>query len=215
MKKTVFLFACFLALTTTIFAQKPLEGYINYSFKILGDGAEAIESMMPSSMELYSSKKAIMVKINGGLMGSMMGDMITTAKGSYMVKHDEKIVYNLGKGEQKENDNVKVVKEDEKITIAGLECQKYKVTKTDAKGEQTSYVWINTDYIFPVTGGKGAENMGVPDVPGIAMKIMNSQAGFTVVITASEFKTGKQDKKHFAIPKGYEKKDSAPSLTGL
>lgn len=214
MRKPVFIFSFFLVISTTLFAQKPLEGYINYSFKVLGDGAETIESMMPSSMELYSSKKSIMVKINGGLMGNMMGDMITTAKGSYMVKHDEKTVYNMGKGEKKA-DSVNVVKEDEKITIAGLECQKYKVTKTDAKGEQTSYVWINSDYKFPVTGGKGAENMGVPGVPGIALKIMTSQGGFTVVISALEFKTGKQDKKYFTIPKGYAKKDSPPSLTGF
>jgi len=209
MKKLSLFFVCLTA-TTSLFAQKVFEGHISYSFKIIGEGVEAYESMMPTSMDIYSSKKAIMVKMNGGMMETMMGEIVSTPKESFMIKHSEKTTYII-KEEAAKDENPKVVKEGEIITICGLSCQKYKVTKTTTQGEQTSYVWINTDYKFPVTGGKGAENMGVPGVSGIAMKTMSSQAGMTVVLTATEFKTGKQDKKYFTVPKGYAKKDFDPN----
>ncbi len=214
MKKLSVLITCLIA-TTTLFAQKPFEGHIKYSFQVMGDNADMMKSMMPTSMEMYSDKKSVMVKINGGMMGSMMGEMITTAKGSYIVKHDEKTIYNVATPPNKEEGAPTVVKEDEKLTIAGLECQKYKVTQTTTGGDQTSYIWINTDYIFPLTGAKGTEKMGVPGVPGIAMKMMTSQAGFTVVIIATEVEKGKQDKKYFELPKDYAKKDSAPTMSGF
>lgn len=212
--RKLFLLLTFLLATTALFAQKPFQGYIKYSFKIMGENAEMMESMMPTSMELYSSKKNMMVKMNGGMMGAMMGDMLSSPKESYMIKHDEKTAYLL-KNPEEAKDNAKVVKEDEVITIQGHSCQKYKVTKTDTKGEQTAYIWITKDYKLPVTGGKGAENMAVPGIPGIAMKIMTSQGGVTVVISAIEIKAVKQDKKYFTFPKGYAKKDFVAGAMGI
>lgn len=209
MKKTALLFLCFIA-TTNLFAQKAFEGYIKYSFKMTGEGMEMMESMMPNSMELYSGKKAMMIKMNGGMMESMLGEIVSTSKESFMVKHSEKAAY-IFKADEVKDDNPKVVKEDEVITINGLSCQKYKVTKNTAQGEQTAYIWLNSDYKLPAMGSKGAENMSVPGVPGIAMKTMTSTGGMTVVLTATEFKKGKQDKKYFAIPKGYAKKDYDPN----
>jgi hypothetical protein len=214
MKKTALLLLCFIA-ATNLFAQKVFEGKLTYSFKIVGEGVEAYESMMPTSMEIYSGKKGMMVKMNGGMLAAMMGEIVSTPKEAYMLKHDEKTAY-LMKDDEDSKNSPQVVKEDEVAEIQGFKCQKYKVTKTTAKGEQTAYIWVNSDYKFPVTGGKGgAENMAVPGVPGIAMKTMTSEAGMTVVLTATEFTTGKQDKKYFTIPKGYAKKDFDPSTFGL
>lgn len=214
MKQLLLLFICFLA-TTNLFAQKVLEGKLTYSFKIMGEGVEAYESMMPTSMEIYSSKKGMMVKMNGGMLAAMMGEIVSTPKEAYMLKHDEETAYLMKDDEASKDNDAQVVKEDEVAEIQGFKCQKYKVIKTTAKGEQTAYIWINSDYKFPVTGGKGgAENMAVPGVPGIAMKTMTSEAGMTVVLTATEFKTGKQHKKYFTIPKGYAKKDFDASTFG-
>ncbi len=213
-KKTTFLILCLIA-TTNLFAQKVFEGHISYSFQILGENSEMAAGMMPTSMEFYSNKKNTLVKMEGGLLATMMGDMLATSKESYQIKHEEKIAYVIKKTEPAKNDGAKVVKEDEVITLQGLSCQKYKVTKTDDKGEQLVYIWISTDYILPLTGGKGTENLSVPGVPGMAMKIMSSQMGLTVVITATEMQQTKQDKKYFSVPKGYAKKDFVPGEMGM
>ncbi len=198
-----------------MFAQKVFEGHISYSFKISGEGVEMYESMMPNSMDLYSSKKAMMINMKGGMMEGMMGDIVSTPKESFMIKHSEKTAY-LFKSDEVKDENPRVVKEDEQISINGLICQKYKVTKNTVQGEQTAYIWLNSDYILPAIGSKGAENMSVPGIPGIAMKTMTSTGGLTVALTVSEFSKGKQDKKYFSIPKGYAKKDYDPNaMLGL
>lgn len=209
MKKTALLLICIIA-TTTLFAQKVFEGHISYSFKISGEGVEMYESMMPNSMNLYSSKKAMMIQMKGGMMEGMMGDIVSTPKESFMIKHNEETAY-LFKDDEAKEESPKVVKEDEVITINGLSCQKYKVTKITAQGEQTAYIWLNSDYKLPAMGSKGAENMSVPGIPGIAMKTMTSTGGLTVVLTVSKFTKGKQDKKLFTIPKSYAKKDYDPN----
>jgi hypothetical protein len=214
MKKITLLFICFIA-TSALFAQKVFEGHINYSFKIMGEGVDAYAALMPTSMDLYSSKKAIMVKINGGMMATMMGEMLSTTKESYIIKASEETAYLYKADADAKDDSPVVVKEDEVLTINGMSCQKYKVTKQTPQGEQTSYAWLNTDYKLPVMGGKGAENMSVPGVSGIVLKTMTSTGPMTVVLTASEFKTGKQDKKYFTIPKGYAKKDYVPGSMGF
>lgn len=210
MKKIFLVLLCFI-ITTNLFAQKVFEGHISYTFKLMGDGVAMFESMMPTSMELYSSKKGILIKANGGMMEAMMGDVLSTPKESCMIKHNEKTAYIYKNDDTKKNDAPKVVKEDEVITINGMSCQKYKVTRTTAQGEQTTYAWLNSEYKLPVMTGKGTENMMVPGVPGIALKTMTSTGGVTIVLTADEFKTGKQDKKYFTVPKGYEKKDYEPN----
>lgn len=214
MKKTAFLLICFIT-TTSLFAQKVFEGHINYSFKFMGEGVDAYTALMPTSMDLFSSKKAMMVKINGGMMESSMGETVSTPKGSYMIKHSEETIYTFKTDAEEKKEIPTVVKEDEVLTISGLSCQKYKVIQHNPTGEQTSYAWINSDYILPVMGAKGAESMAIPGVPGIVLKTMVSQGPITIVLTASEFKTGKQDKKYFAIPKGYAKKEYVPDAMGF
>jgi hypothetical protein len=214
MKKTALLFICFIA-TTNLYAQKVFEGHINYSFKIMGEGMDSYAAMMPTSMDLFSSKKAMMVKINGGMMENTMGETVSTPKGSYMIKHSEKTTYAFNSNAETSEETPTVVKEDEVLTISGFSCQKYKVTRSTPMGEQTSYAWINSDYKLPLMGAKGAESMAVPGVPGIVLKTMVSQGPMTVVLTASEFITGKQDKKYFTVPKGYAKKDYVQGAMGF
>lgn len=217
MKQLLLLFICFIA-ATTLFAQKVFEGHINYSFKIMGEGMDAYGAMMPTSMDLYASKKGTMIKINGGMMEAMMGEVLSTPKESYMIKHSEETAYIYKSDAAEKDDSPVVVKEDEVLTINGMSCQKYKVTTTTAQGDQTSYVWLNSDYTLPVMKGKGNDGMmatGVPGVPGIALKTMTSTGPMTLVLTATEFKTGKQDKKYFTIPKGYAKKDYEPGAMGF
>lgn len=214
MKKSVLLFICLIA-TTGLFAQKVFEGHINYSFKFMGEGVDAYTALMPTSMDLFSSKKAMLVKMNGGMMESTMGETMSTSKGSYMIKHSEKTIYTFKADADSKEETPTVVKEDEVLTINGMNCQKYKVTRDSPMGEQTSYAWINSDYTLPVMGAKGAESMAIPGVPGIVLKTMVSQGPITIVLTASEFKTGKQDKKYFTIPKGYAKKDYVPGAMGF
>lgn len=213
MKNLFLLFVCLIS-TSSLFAQKVFEGHINYSMKLLGEGVDAYAALMPTSMDLYSSKKALMVKINGGMMESTMGETVSTPKGSYIIKHGEETIYTFSADAEENKENPTVVKENEVLTISGLSCQKYKVIKDSPTGEQTTYAWINSDYILPVMGAKGAESMAIPGVPGIVLKTMVSQGPVTIVLTAGEIKTGKQDKKLFAIPKGYAKKEYVPTGMG-
>lgn len=201
-------------LVAPVFGQKVQEAKITYEFKMTGEGVEQMEAFMPTSMEVAAGKSGSMVKINGGMLGSMMGAVVAIKSGTYMIKHDEQTIYEMEDDKEDEEEVKPVVEKlEEVIEILGYKCQKYKVTTPGAAGDVVTFVWVTEDIQFPKVKGM-SQGVQFAGLPGIALKTMASQMGITTVLTATEISTDKLDKDLFKLPKGYEMKKFDPSVFG-
>ena len=157
-----------------------------------------------------------------------MGRTITKTKTgiSYMIKDSEETIYVMDPAKmKKEGDDdaaaadPTVTKEDEVLTIAGYECQKYTVVSQTPQGENTSYLWTTDKFAIPKSeksaGGGMSGMLDAKGVPGTPLKIMTSQMGMTVTITANEVSTKAPSKSMFKFPKGYAKEDFDMSKMGM
>lgn len=202
MKKIVLLSICFSAVTS-VFAQKPFQGYIHYTYSVLGENADNLSQLMPESMEIFADKKNSLVRINGGMFPDIKGDIVSTPEQTFLLKDYEKSYSIILSDSIEAKTEVTIQPEEEVIDILGLSCRKFKITKTTETGEDISYAWINESYVLPVNGLIRTHNMTIPGIKGIAMKTMVTEMGHTVIVRATAFTPGKQNKDLFAIPEGY------------
>ena len=218
MKKISLLFWALLLTVGMTFAQTPFQGTMKYDFKFMGEGIEAYEAMLPTGMEINVLKQDVLTEIKGGMVAMMMGRTLSKAKKgiSYMIKDSEETIYVMVPKKMKKDDDgeeevePEITKEDETITIAGYECQKYKVVQ----GESTTYVWATDKFAMPkspegaASGGGGMGGMiSMKGLQGTPLKIMTVQQGMTVTITASDINMTAPAKSMFKLPKGYAKED--------
>ena len=214
MKNVVVAIIC-MAASFVLFAQKSLQGKITFKAELTGEGAEMARSMMPDSYEYWVGKGNILFKMNGGLAQSMLGDILITADGNtYMIKHAEKVFYNLKNKEVQEQPKSNVELQDEMLSILGYDCKKYKV-ETELNGSPTTqHVWVTDKYkidIAPKNKVAGAAGgILVEGINGIPLKIMASVMGMTSVLTATELKEEKFPKSTFKLPKGYKEEAFDP-----
>ncbi len=228
MKKINSIFWALLVIASTAFAQSPFQGTIKYDFNMDGEGIEAYKAMLPTGMEITVLKTDVITEIKGGMAAMAMGRTITKTKTgiSYMIKDSEETIYVMDPAKmKKEGDDdaaaadPTVTKEDEVLTIAGYECQKYTVVSQTPQGENTSYLWTTDKFAIPKSeksaGGGMSGMLDAKGVPGTPLKIMTSQMGMTVTITANEVNTKAPSKSMFKFPKGYAKEDFDMSKMGM
>ena len=228
MKKINSIFWALMVIAGSAFAQTPFQGTIKYDFNMTGEGIEAYQAMLPTGMEITVLKTDVISEIKGGMAAMAMGRTITKTKTgiSYMIKDSEETIYVMDPAKMKkdgdedatETDPV-VTKEDEVLTIAGYECQKYTVVSQTPQGESTAYLWTTDKFSIPKSS-KGANSgmsgmLDAKGVPGTPLKIMTSQMGMTVTITANEVSTKAPSKTLFKMPKGYAKEDFDISKMGM
>lgn len=206
--------------TGVAFAQSTFQGTLKYGFNFMGEGIEAYQAMFPTDMEIAVLKTDLSVEVKGGMAAMAMGRTITKTKTgvSYMIKDSEETIYVMDPAKQKETDPAaeeakpEITKEDEVLTLAGYECQKYKVVTNGEQGESVAYVWVTDKLMLPkskVESNKGGMSgmLDIKGVPGTPLKVMTTQMGMTVTITAKEVDAKAPDKKLFKLPKGYAKED--------
>lgn len=207
MKKVLIALVLTFAVSTS-FAQKLFEGHIKYKFQISGEGAESMEAFMPTSMELFVSKKGMVTKMNGGMMAAMMGNIIVNDNGAYILQDAEKKALEIDKEEMEkeaaeaEEPVIEKLKETEKIQ--GYKCQKYKTTTKDESGaEVVSFMWVCSDYKMPEFKSPTSSNVTVKGVEGMVLKTSSETMGFTVTLLAEEIDTKAPDKAMFSVPSDY------------
>ncbi len=217
MKKILSIFLVLSALALQSYAQKSFEGTITFSMKVMGSGAEMMAAFMPTgSIHQYKGADYLM-KFEGGMMGSMMGDILMKDGVVYAVKTDEKTAYKFedeANGEAPPKPNIS--KEDEVIEILGYKCQKYLAETETPQGPVSVYVWATQDLKIakPKTSGKSSMMMSsslfMEGVDGVVLKKMTNIDAMgmtlTTVETVTEIKAGKLSKKLFVIPKNFAMK---------
>lgn len=220
LKNTVLCLLALMILSAPAFAQKPFEGTIVYSIKMLGENADQMAAFMPESYEYSVKDHLLKFKMNGGMTAAMMGEFIVDGKAetAYMVKHNEQTVYKMPTEDEDEAEvggEPQITKEDETIEIAGYQCQKYAVTKDMGNGEEsTQYLWVTEEIQIEkpkkskkMSGG----NIFVDGIDGFPLKVMTETMGMTMIMTATTLDMTKLDKEEFEIPSNYEMKEFDPS----
>jgi hypothetical protein len=220
MKHLITMMLALVFATSAANAQEVFQGTLQYDFKFSGEGIEQAQAMLPTGMKLQVRKSDMIVEMQGGMMAMMMGKIITYGKKgkSYMIKDSEETIYTMDPEKLKGDDDGDtpdpvITKEDETLTIAGYECQKYKVVAETAQGEVTQYVWVTDKIKMPeskggsgMSGGMGA-NLSMKGLPGMPLKTMVNQGPVTVVMTAKKIDNTVLDKSLFKLPKGYDKEE--------
>lgn len=216
--KKLFTFLFVIAVSVTALnAQDAFQGTLKYDFKMMGEGVEQFQAMLPTGMEMAVRKSDMTVEIQGGMAAMMMGKILVKGKKgkSYMIKDSEETIYVMDPKKNDDGaDDVKpeITKEDETINIAGYECQKYKVTTETAQGPVTQYVWVTEKLKMPEMkgnasmGGMGS-SLSVKGLPGMALKTMAVQGPMTIIVTATKVDKNVPDKSNFKLPKGYSKEE--------
>jgi hypothetical protein len=220
MKKIYSIIWAMVLVSGMAFAQDSFQGTMKYDFSFQGEGIEAYQAMLPTGMEISVLKTDVLMEVKGGMAAMAMGRTLSKTKTgvSYMIKDSEETIYVMDPAKAKKDEDPNeakaepvVTKEDETLTIAGFECQKYKVVSGGPQGENVAYVWVTDKYKLPkseVSSGNGMTGMlDIKGLPGMPLKVVTTQMGMTVSITANEISTKLPDKKLFKLPKGYAKEE--------
>ncbi|MCX7744703.1 MAG: DUF4412 domain-containing protein [Flavobacteriales bacterium] len=223
MKKIIL---CFSALCISLLSFAQFEGEVKYSISISGDKEiEQQKAMMPTHYRMLFRNGDSKFIQEGGMMASIMGDVITKAKEgkTYFVNHSMKMVNEFTPKESENKSEIKpiVTKENETVKILGYQCQKYKVVTKNDKGEDvvTTYLWVSKDIKVTTKGGSkkyGAGQFQYEDVEGFPLKIQvvtkAQGSNLTMTMTAVNLSTTPPDEKEFEIPASYTKEEGLPGL---
>ncbi len=210
MKKFVIILLIGTIVSLSVSAQKEFEGTIKFSWKIVGEGSDMIDAMMPSASYYLVRNKDVLFKMEGGMMTAMIGDILylNKSKLSYMIRKGEKIAYKIEQ-EVTTDKNVKptVIKVDEILKILGYDCQKYKVITKSGGVETVQYIWTTNAFKFPgMVKNKATRNsnLKIEGVDGLPLKLITSAGPMNIIMTATLMNKSVPDKSNFVLPKDYE-----------
>ncbi|MDF1572684.1 MAG: DUF4412 domain-containing protein [Bacteroidales bacterium] len=193
MKKFILLVITALMISPAAFTQKTVIGTVDYTYKIVGEGAQQMAGMMPEKMVIKYGKNGIAVEMHGGMMGAAMGKTVVNGKTgeAYIINDAQKTVYLMSeetiKTEAAKAEQATVEKFDDTREIMGYTCQKHVQTATVQSMTMTQVFWVAKDLKAPDYDGEAFKGMagqgamsfnidGFPllievDIPGMAAKL--------------------------------------------
>jgi hypothetical protein len=215
MKKFILSFVSASIIGLSSYAQS-FEGQITYKIEVKGENAAMFTMMMPNSTDIFILGKDVLVRNNGGMASSKLGDIITKADGNtYMVVHSKKTVYKMDSKKEKNAEAPTVTKEGTE-TVNGYNCTKYlvKFPKTE-KAEIYQYMWCSTDIKIQKPSPESNAQLFLKEVEGFPVKmdqyITISAMGTTMSINQEmvldKISEVKPDAAMFEIPKKYKVED--------
>lgn len=212
------IFAIILVMTSSFtFAQSLFQGTIKYDFVFTGEGVEDNQAFLPTRMNISVLKSDVLTEVVGGMFD--MGRTLTKTKTgiSYLIKDSEQMIYVIDPAKMNVEETVteldpQVTKENETLTLAGYQCEKYSVVTTTDGVETIAFVWVTNKIQIPKSATDDSEvgmsgMLNMKGVPGTPLKTMTSELGVVLIITATDVSTSKPDKNIFKLPKGYKKED--------
>lgn len=206
-------------------AQTKFNGTVTFAVDYKGDMVDMLRSMMPNKQVYHYLEGNFRMETSGGLANGQ-GDVL------YLLKEDKTYLINSSgkkaqvmqgsKAAQNKDTDISVSELDEKISLLGYVCDKYKVVVKTKEGEITQYIWA-TKEIEPVKP-KSSDNVSglsaiTNKIKGMPLKIeMEFEQGgmsFTMISTATAIDETRPNKNLFVIPSDYtiEDFDAKKSLT--
>ena len=197
-------------------AENAFEGNLHFSVEFNGGDMQdraKVAMLVPESYRLYFKGDQTKILMRGGMIGLTMGEVVidgSTGRG-YVISHMNSKAYQIvADVNLKERVAPVIADENETISIAGYECRKYKITRTNPSGRMIQYMWV-TDAIQLDLGTSlgGALKDTMPfwteGLSGFPLKITTSFPGtsMTMTLTATEVKPQAVDPSIFVVPAGY------------
>lgn len=197
-------------------AGNAFEGNLHFDVEFNGGNMQdraRVAMLVPESYRLYFKGDQTKILMRGGMIGLTMGEVVidgATGRG-YVISHMNSKAYEIVADlNLKERVAPVIVDENETITIAGYECRKYKITRTNPSGSMVQYMWV-TDAIrldlAASLGGALRDTMPfwTEGLSGFPLKITTSFPGssMTMTLTATEVKPQAVDPSIFVVPAGY------------
>ena len=213
-------FFVFVLLAGSSFAQKNFQGTITYDVKITGENANMYAGMMPNKYVFKIRNSEMRMRMEGGMMAGMFGDVLVDQSGSVFLINEnkqsaQKVVNQANQKKEELNDTaIKVTKLGEVVTIAGKKCQKYKVEINNSeKTKEVEWIWSCAD--MQITSSD-KDAMMVPKlarkgIDGFPLKIMTTKEGMTMTMTATSVVDEKLNDDIFKVPSGFKISEFDPS----
>lgn len=193
MKKFNLLVITALLISPAAFSQKTVMGTVEYTYKIVGEGAQQMAGMMPEKMVVKYGSSGIAVEMHGGMMSAATGKTVVNGKTgeAFIINDAQKTVYLMSeetiKTEAAKAEQATVEKFDETSEIMGYTCQKHVQTITVQGMTMSQVFWVAKDLKAPDYEGEAFKGMagqgaisfkidGFPllievDMPGMAAKL--------------------------------------------
>ena len=197
-------------------AENAFEGSLHFNVAFSGGDLQdraQVTMLVPESYRLYIKGGQTKIVMRGGMIGLTMGEVVidgSTGRG-YVISHMNSKAYEIvADPNLKERVAPVIAEENETTTIAGYECRKYRITRTNPSGAMTQYMWV-TDAIqldlAASLGGALKDSMPfwTEGLSGFPLKITTSFPGtaMTMTLTATEVNPHTVDPSIFVVPAGY------------
>jgi hypothetical protein len=224
MKRLLLILVAFATLQLSVNAQN-FEGTMKYDIKYSGETVAQFASMMPNSYTLKVKGNNSRFAIQGGMVSSFMGDVISMSDKelAYILMPSQKTAYKISTKEEKGSETIKptVVNTGVSETINGYKCTKYKISFKSKEGEMTSYMWASKDLAvkFPKSTMQGGALSAYEGVDGFPVKVEQNvnQMGmsFTMTVVLNEAKKGAIADAEFTVPSDYKVQEGLPDFGGM
>ncbi len=193
------------------------EGSLHFTVAFNGGDMQErarVTMLVPESYRLYIKGGQTKIVMRGGMIGLTMGEVVidgSTSRG-YVISHMNSKAYEIvADPNLKERAAPVIVEENETIVIAGYECRKHKITRSNLSGAMTQYMWVTDEIELDLAASLGgALNDSMPfwteGLSGFPLQITTSFPGSTMImtLTATEVKPHVVDPSIFVVPAGYE-----------
>ena len=197
-------------------AGNAFEGNLHFNVEFNGGDMQdraKVAMLVPESYRLYFKGDQTKILMRGGMIGLTMGEVVidgSTGRG-YVISHMNSKAYQITADlNLRERVAPVIVDENETIAIAGYECKKYRITRTNPSGTMIQYMWVTEAIQLDLAaslGGALRDTMPfwTEGLSGFPLKITTSFPGtsMTMTLTATEVKPQAVDPSIFVVPAGY------------
>jgi hypothetical protein len=212
----VFLCAVPAPFASALPAGNAFEGNLHFNVEFKGGDMQdraRVAMLVPESYRLYFKGDQTKILMRGGMIGLTMGEVVidgSTGRG-YVISHMNSKAYEIvADVNLRERVAPVIVDENETISIAGYECRKYKITRTNPSGPMIQYMWVTNaiqlDLAATLEGAlKDTMPFWTEGLSGFPLKITTSFPGtsMTMTLTATEVRPQAVDPSIFVVPAGY------------
>ena len=192
------------------------EGSLHFTVAFSGGDLQErarVTMLVPESYRLHIKGGQTKILMQGGMIGMTMGEVVidgSTGRG-YVISHMNSKAYKIvADPNLKERAAPVIVDENETIVIAGYECRKYRISRSNPSGAMTQYMWVTDEIKLDLAASLGdvlIESMPfwTEGLSGFPLQIATSFPGSTMsmTLTATEVKPHIVDPSIFVVPAGY------------
>jgi hypothetical protein len=165
-----------------------------------------MSDMFPKGMTVKVKNQNTLTRMEGGMM---MGDILyLSEKGqSYSVDRENKTYSVLSNDSNNEN-NAKVTKTTESVSILGYKCQKYQVEMTEEGKKITQYIWATTELkgmdMRSMSDEKMRNSAIYQEIAGFPLKMQMFMPEMEMIMEAKEVKKQSLPASEFIIPSNFK-----------